>query len=60
MRLLLLSIPQDAVPLSAEAFLLLLDVRAQGNATGQLDSKTCLTPSGRVFFLGRNKNPSVA
>lgn len=52
-----LSVPQDGVPISAEAFLLSLGAGAQGDATGQLDSETRLTRSGRVFSSGETKIP---
>lgn len=48
--LLLLNILHDAVPINSEAFFLLLDVRAQGNITGQLENKTCLMQFERFFF----------
>lgn len=47
----------DAIPINLEAFILLLDVRAQGNIIGQQENKTSVME--RVFSsLRRNKNPS--
>lgn len=62
--LVFLNILHCTIPLSSEGFSLLLDVRAQGNITGQLENKTCLMQFELflvlVFFPSRrNKNPSV-
>lgn len=49
--LVLLNILHDTIPLSSEGFSLLLDVRAQGNITGQLENKTCLMQTELLLFF---------
>ena len=52
MCLLLLNVLlRDAMPINLEAFFLWVDVRAQGNITGQLENKTCLMQFERAFFF---------